>query len=187
MLLIGVMFSYIASSAMMLLLSLISSADMQTIVFWTMGSLDEPDIKLIRLACILAFSGLIISYLFVRQMNAMRLGHEKARHLGINTETTTRILFITASILTGMSVSIAGVIGFVGLIIPHLIRILVGSDNRVLLVSSFLGGGAFLVLCDTIARTIILPNELPTGVITGIIGGILFVIIISRKNSKINS
>ena len=118
-------------------------------------------------------------------MNAMRLGHEKARHLGVNTETSIRILFITASLLTGMSVSIAGVIGFVGLIIPHLMRMLIGSDNRVLLLASFLGGGGFLVLCDTVARTVILPNELPTGVITGIIGGILFVIVITRKNNKI--
>jgi len=186
MLLIGVMFSYIASSAMMLMLSLISSEDMQTVVFWTMGSLDEPDIKLIKLACFLSAAGLIISYFFVKQMNAMRLGHDKARHLGINTETTTRILFITASVLTGMAVSIAGVIGFVGLIIPHLMRMLIGSDNRILLISSFLGGGAFLVLCDSLARTIILPNELPTGVITGIIGGVIFIVVIGRKNSKMN-
>jgi len=186
MLLIGVMFSYIASSAMMLLLSLISADDMQTVVFWTMGSLDEPDIKLIELACLLSLAGLITSYLFVRPMNAMRLGHEKARHLGINTETSTRILFVTASVLTGMAVSIAGVIGFVGLIIPHLMRMIIGSDNRVLLLASFLGGGAFLVLCDSVARTIILPNELPTGVITGIIGGIIFIVVISRKNAKMN-
>ncbi len=186
MLLIGVMFSYIASSVMMLLLSLVSTDDMQTVVFWTMGSLDEPDTKLIQLACILSLTGLITSYIFVRPMNAMRLGHEKARHLGVNTETSMRILFITASVLTGMAVSIAGVIGFVGLIIPHLIRMLIGSDNRVLLLASFLGGGAFLVLCDSVARTIILPNELPTGVITGIIGGIIFVVVIGRKNAKMN-
>ncbi|MDF1547359.1 MAG: iron ABC transporter permease [Bacteroidales bacterium] len=184
MLLIGVMFSYVASSVMMLLLSVITAEDMQNVVFWTMGSLDEPDNLMIDIAVFLSFLGLFISYIFVHPMNAMRLGHEKARHLGINTETSTRILFITASILTGMAVSIAGVIGFVGLIIPHVIRMLVGSDNRILLITSFIGGGAFLVLCDTLARTIILPNELPTGVITGIIGGIIFVVVISRKDNK---
>jgi iron complex transport system permease protein len=185
MLLIGVMFSYVASSAMMLLLSLVSSDDMQSVVFWTMGSLDEPDDRLIQIAKYTAIAGLLVAYLFVKQMNAMRLGHEKARYLGIDTETSTRILFITASVLTGMAVSVAGVIGFVGLIIPHLMRLLIGSDNRILLISSFLGGGAFLVLCDSLARTIILPNELPTGVITGIIGGIIFVIVLSSKNNKI--
>ena len=185
MLLIGVMFSYVASSAMMLLLSLISADDMQSVVFWTMGSLDEPDEFLIKIASFTAIIGLIVSYFFVKQMNAMRLGHEKARHLGINTEISTRILFITASVLTGISVSIAGVIGFVGLIIPHVMRLLFGSDNRLLLLVSFIGGGAFLVLCDSIARTIILPNELPTGVITGIIGGIIFVSVLSRSRNKI--
>jgi len=184
MLLIGVMFSYIASSAMMLLLSLISTNDMQSVVFWTMGSLDEPDGKLIQTASWIAVSGLVVSYFFVKQMNAMRLGHEKARYLGIDTETSTRVLFIVASVLTGMSVSVAGVIGFVGLIIPHLMRLMFGSDNRPLLLLSFISGGAFLVLCDSIARTIILPNELPTGVITGIVGGIIFVVVLSRKKTN---
>lgn len=186
MLLVGVMFSYIASSAMMLMLSLVSAEDMQTLVYWTMGSLDEPDTALIKMAGIISFSGLIVSWLFVKPMNAMRLGHEKARYLGINTEISIRILFITASVLTGMAVSIAGVIGFVGLIVPHLMRMMLGPDNRVLLPASFMSGGAFLVLCDSIARTIILPNELPTGVITGIIGGIVFVLVIARKNSKLD-
>lgn len=186
MLLVGVMFSYIASSVMMLLLSIVSSEDMQVVIYWTMGSLDEPDHFFIKLACFTAVAGLIVSWLLVKPMNAMRLGHEKARYLGVNTETATRILFITASVLTGLSVSIAGVIGFVGLIIPHLMRLMVGPDNRILLPASFLGGGAFLVLCDTIARTIILPNELPTGVITGITGGIVFVVIIAGKNAKLN-
>ena len=95
-------------------------------------------------------------------------------------------MFILASLLTGICVSIAGVIGFVGLIIPHLIRILVGTDFRILLISSFITGGIYLVLCDTIARTIILPNELPIGVITGIVGGIVFIIVLSRVNLKSN-
>jgi iron complex transport system permease protein len=184
MLLIGVMFSYVASSAMMLLLSIISTNNMQNVIFWTMGSLDEPDEMFIRTAFWTAISGLIISYFFVKQMNAMRLGHEKARYLGVNTEISTRVLFLVASVLTGMSVSVAGVIGFVGLIVPHLMRLLFGSDNRLLLLVSFVSGGAFLVLCDSIARTIILPNELPTGVITGIIGGIIFVLVLSRKKIK---
>lgn len=181
MLLIGVMFSYIASSVMMLLLSVVTSEEMRNIIFWTMGSLNEPDNNLIKIAVFLSLLGLLVSYLFVQAMNAMRLGHEKAGHLGINTETSIRVLFVIASVLTGMAVSIAGVIGFVGLIIPHVTRLLFGSDNRILLITSFIGGGAFLLICDTIARTIILPNELPTGVITGIIGGIIFMLIITKK------
>ena len=86
--------------------------------------------------------------------------------------------------LTGISVAVAGIIGFVGLIIPHLMRLFVGNDYRILLLSSFLGGGAFLILCDTLARMIIAPNELPVGVITGIIGGAIFVVVLRKLNTQ---
>jgi iron complex transport system permease protein len=109
------------------------------------------------------------------------LGEEEAMHLGINVERSKRFLFIIASILTGFSVSVAGIIGFVGLVIPHFMRMLVGRDHRILLVSSFLGGAAFLILCDTLARTIIAPVELPVGVITGLVGGGAFVYVLTRK------
>ena len=89
-----------------------------------------------------------------------------------------------ASLLAGVSVAVAGVIGFVGLIIPHLMRLLVGSDYRILLISSFLSGAIFLVLSDVIARTIISPNELPIGVITGIVGGIVFLLMMSRTSIR---
>lgn len=184
MLLIGVMISFIASSIMMLLQSITDSSSMHGIIFWTMGSLDETNYKLINLCLWSSFIGLILTYIFVQPLNALRLGEEKAKHLGINTETAIRVLFIISSLLTGICVSVAGVIGFVGLIIPHLLRAIVGSDFRILLISSYLGGGAFLILCDTIARTIIHPHELPIGVITGIIGGSVFVIVLSRINLK---
>jgi iron complex transport system permease protein len=90
-------------------------------------------------------------------------------------------MFIIASVITGISVSVAGVIGFVGLIIPHLVRNIIGSDYRVLLLASFLGGGIFLILSDIIARTIISPNELPIGVITGMLGGLIFIVVLSKK------
>ena len=184
MLLVGVMVSFIASSIMMLLLSTTSSDNMRSIIFWIMGSLDEPDSKLIGLAVTVSILGLILSYLFVQPLNALRLGEDKARYLGINTDITIKILFIISSLLTGFCVAMAGVIGFVGLIIPHLIRLIAGSDYRILLISSFITGGSFLVLCDTIARTIISPNELPIGVITGLIGGTVFIIVLTRVNKK---
>ena len=86
--------------------------------------------------------------------------------------------------MTGVCVSVVGVIGFIGLIIPQVMRLLVGRDYRILLISSFLCGSAFLVACDTLARTIISPNELPVGVITGIIGGSIFILIMSRQSGK---
>ncbi len=181
MLLTGVMISFIASSSMMLLMAITSSENLHGIIFWIMGSLDEPDMSLIYLTLILSFVSLIASYLFVQPLNALRLGEEKAKHLGINTDTAIKLLFLLASLLAGVCVAVAGVIGFVGLIIPHLMRLLVGSDYRILLASSFLSGAIFLVLSDVIARTIISPNELPIGVITGIVGGIVFLLMMSRS------
>jgi iron complex transport system permease protein len=171
---------------MMLLMAITTAENLHGIVFWMMGSLDEPNITLIHLTLIVSVLGLLLSYLFVQPLNALRLGETKARHLGINTEITIRILFVLASLMTGMCVAVAGVIGFVGLIIPHLMRLVVGSDYRVLLLSSFIGGGAFLIFSDLVARTIISPMELPIGVITGIIGGTVFVVVLSRSKLKIN-
>lgn len=184
MLLVGVMVSFIASSIMMFLLSTTTSENIHSIIFWIMGSLDEPSSSFIKMTVLIAFSSLLLSYLFVQPLNALRLGEEKARHLGINTDISIKILFIITSLLTGVCVSIAGVIGFVGLIIPHLIRLITGSDYRILLISSFITGGSFLVLCDTLARTILAPNELPIGVLTGIIGGIVFIVVLNRINKK---
>ncbi|MEN8122101.1 MAG: iron ABC transporter permease [Bacteroidota bacterium] len=184
MLLTGVMISFISSSIMMLLMAITSSENIDGIIFWIMGSLDEPNVNLIKFAFISSLAGLIFSLFFVKQLNALRLGEEKAMHLGINSELAIRILFIVSSLLTGISVAVAGIIGFVGLIIPHLMRLFVGNDYRILLLSSFLGGGAFLILCDTLARVVISPNELPVGVITGIIGGAIFVVVLRKVNAK---
>jgi len=184
MLLTGVMISFIASSSMMLLMAITSSENLHGIIFWIMGSLDEPDMSLIYITLILALLSLVASYFFVQPLNALRLGEEKAKHLGVNTDTTIKLLFLLASLLAGVCVAVAGVIGFVGLIIPHLMRMLVGSDYRILLVSSFLSGSVFLVLSDVIARTIISPNELPIGVITGIVGGVVFLLMMSRSSMR---
>ena len=184
MLLIGVMISFIVSSAMMFLMAITSTENLHGIVFWMMGSLDETNMLLINSVLIISFIGLVLAYFFVKPLNALRLGEVKAKHLGINTELALRLLFVLASLLTGMSVAVAGVIGFVGLIIPHIARITVGSDYRILLVTSFLGGGIFLILSDLVARTIIAPNELPIGVITGIIGGTIFIVVLGRRKVK---
>lgn len=181
MLLTGVMISFIASSAMMFLMATTSSDNLHGIVFWIMGSLDEPNTGLIKLTLIASLVVLVISYLFVQPLNALRLGEEKAMHLGFNTNVVIRVLFVLASLLAGICVSVSGVIGFVGLIIPHVLRLLFGSDYRFLLAGSFLLGGIFLVLSDVVARTIISPNELPIGVITGIIGGLVFLLLMSQK------
>ncbi len=184
MLLIGVMISFIASSLMMFLMSITSTDNIHGIVFWMMGSLNETNSTLITVMIALSLFCLTISYLFVMPLNALRLGEEKAKHLGFNANSVIRILFIITSLLTGACIAVAGIIGFVGLVIPHIVRLWVGTDYRILLISSFLSGGIFLILCDVIARTIISPNELPIGVITGIVGGIVFIMLLSNSSRK---
>jgi len=184
MLLIGVMISFVASSAMMFLMSVTSADNMHSIIFWIMGSLDEPDSRLIKIMLLSSLSGLVISVLYAQPLNALRLGETKAKHLGVNASVIIKILFIVSSMLTGICVSVVGVVGFVGLIIPHLIRLIIGSDFRITLIGSFLGGSLFLMLCDILARTVIAPNELPIGVITGMAGGLVFILVLSRAKIK---
>jgi iron complex transport system permease protein len=163
------------------LLSVSTTENLHNIIFWTMGSLEEPDMKLIVLMLVGSFVVFMVTHLFAHALNALRLGEDEAIHLGINVKLTVRVLFILTSLLTGLCVSIAGIIGFVGLVIPHLMRRTVGSDYRILLSASFLCGGLFLIVCDVLARTLIAPNELPVGVLTGITGGVVFIVLLSRK------
>ncbi|MCK5534870.1 iron ABC transporter permease [bacterium] len=180
-LLTGVMVSFIASSLIMLIMAVSHTENLHGIIFWIMGSLETPNFLLVKLSLIISIFGLIGSYFFCLVLNAFALGEEEALHLGINVEKNKRLLFVLASVLTGFSVAVAGVIGFVGLLVPHFMRMFVGGDHRILLISSFLSGAGFLIFCDTIARTVISPLELPVGVITGILGGILFVYALNKK------
>jgi iron complex transport system permease protein len=180
MLLTGVMISFISSSLIMLTLAISRNEDLQGILFWIMGSLDEPNSALIYVALAVSLFFLGLSYFFYTDLNAFALGEEEAAHLGVPVERTKRILFAMAAVLTGVSVAVAGVIGFVGLVVPHFMRKFVGRDHRILLAASFLGGGCFLVFSDSLARILIAPLELPVGVITGLVGGALFIAVLSR-------
>ena len=182
-LLTGVMISFISSSMIMFIMAVSRTEDLHGIIFWIMGSLQETSWSLVKLAVVLSVLGLLASYFFCHDLNAFSTGEEEAQHLGVNIERTKRILFIISAMLTGLSVSVAGIIGFVGLVVPHFVRMFMGGDHRGLLAGSFLCGASFLILCDTLARTIISPMELPVGVITGIIGGMLFIYALSRKKA----
>lgn len=179
-LLTGVMISFISSSLIMFIMAISKVEDLHGIIFWIMGSLEEPNMLLIKITVLLSVFGLFGAYFFCRDLNALALGEEDASHLGVDTEKTKKVLFLLSSLLTGAAVSVAGVIGFVGLVIPHFVRMFIGYDHRILIIASFLTGGAFLILCDTIARTVIAPIELPVGVITGIIGGVMFIYFLNK-------
>ena len=162
-------------------MSLAKGEELHGIMFWIMGNLQETNLSFIIIISIIILAGILISFLFARDLNAFILGEEEATHLGIEVEKTKKILFILASLLTGVAVSASGVIGFVGLMIPHLIRGAIDADHRILFPASALFGASFLVGADLIARTIISPQELPVGVITGIIGGMIFIYIIRKR------
>ena len=183
-LLIGVMISFISSALIMLLLSVSSLSQFRTVVFWAMGSLEGSTPGLLRIAVPVILLGVILAWSRSWGLNGLALGEEGALHLGIPLEREKRLLFFLGSLLAGTAVSVSGVIGFVGLVIPHSARLLIGSDHRFLTPASFLLGAIFLVICDTIARTVLAPVELPVGVITGIAGGSLFIYLLSRRAGK---
>ncbi|MEW6007913.1 MAG: iron ABC transporter permease [bacterium] len=180
-LLLGVMISFISGGLIMLIMALARQEDLHGIIFWIMGSLEQSSLGLIKTMLFFSILGLFLSLPFSLSLNAFLLGEEAALHLGIDVEKTKKALFLISSFLIGCAVSLSGIIGFVGLVVPHLARSLMGWDYRLLLVASWLLGGGFLIFCDTIARTIILPYQFPVGVITGIIGGLVFSYFLIRK------
>ena len=180
--LIGVIFSMFASSVMSIIITF-SGEKLRSITFWTMGSLQGASYTsvLVVLIALVFFGGIIL--LHARELNAFAVGEENARHVGVNVRRVKLIILIAVSGLIGVCVSIGGTIGFVGLVTPHMVRLLVGPNHKRLLPASVFGGGIFLMLSDLIARTLLNPKELPIGVVTSIIGAVAFVYIYgaSRK------
>ncbi len=168
-------------SAIISLMMYTSGEKLHGIVFWLMGGLWGRNWNHVLMAFPFIFLGAIIIYIFARDLNVMLLGEEPAQHLGIEVETLKKIILLSASLITAAAVSVSGIIGFVGLIIPHAMRILVGPDHRILLPSSALVGGIFLVWADTLARTIIAPIELPVGIITALFGAPFFIYLLRTR------
>jgi len=171
-------------SAIISLMMYTSGEKLHGIVFWLMGGLWGRNWNHVIMTFPSIFLGIAIIYIFARDLNVMLLGEEPAQHLGIEVETLKKIIILSASLITAAAVSVSGIIGFVGLIIPHVMRILVGPDHRILLPSSALVGGIFLVWADTLARTIVSPTELPVGIITALFGAPFFIYLLrTRKRS----
>jgi iron complex transport system permease protein len=183
-LLIGVMVSYITSSLITLIMSITRMEDLHGIIFWIMGSLQEPNFVLIKAILLISLAGLVIALFYAVNLNAFSLGEEEAFHLGVKVERLKKVLFLLAAFITGCCVSVSGIIGFVGLVVPHVMRVFVGSDHRILIPASYLSGAIFLILSDTVARVVLAPVELPVGVITGLVGGSLLIYALSRRGAS---
>lgn len=180
-LLSGVIVGAVFSSLLLFFVSISPNEAMHGITWWLLGSLQVFDIKLLVAVAILIIIGIFIAIYLSRDLNAISLGEEEAHHLGINVETVKKILFIIASLITGSIVCICGIIGFVGLIVPHAARLVLGSDHRAVLPASAISAGIFLILADTLSRIIMPPVEVPIGVITALIGGPVFILLLRKK------
>ena len=178
--LIGVIFSMFASSVMSLMIAF-AGEKVRTITFWTMGSLLGVGYTHVALlaGALLVCGGVLLAS--ARELNAFAIGEENARHIGVNVRRVKLRVLIAVSVLIGVCVSIGGAIGFVGLVTPHLARMVVGPNHRRLLPASLVSGAVFLMLSDMAARTLLRPIELPIGVVTSMIGAVVFVLIFYRS------
>jgi iron complex transport system permease protein len=177
----GIIINTILSAFIMLIISLSPDKSVQNIIFWLMGNLQNVAYTEVSVAAICGIIGIAMLYSQSKYLNVMILGDEHAIPLGIDTNKVRIIILLSTSLILAATVSFIGMIGFVGLIVPHMVKLLFGYDNRLVMLLSALGGGIFLVLCDIISRSIIAPSELPIGVITALIGAPLFLYLLKRK------
>jgi len=155
------------------------------IIFWLMGGLWTADWEKVKISAVMVIFGVLMIYKQGWNLNVMLLGEEQASYLGIDIEHVKRYVLLFAALITAAAVSVSGIIGFVGLIIPHIMRILTGPDHRILLPASALAGAIFLVSADTIARTIMEPAELPVGIITALFGAPFFIYLLRKRRKSI--
>ncbi|CAG9620235.1 FecCD family ABC transporter permease [Sutcliffiella rhizosphaerae] len=177
----GIIISAFIGSLISLIIALGDKDSMTQIIYWLYGSVGMRSWGHVQLIFPFMIVGAILLFLHYRELNAMALGEEAADHIGVNVKRGKILILLGASLLTGSAVAVSGSIGFVGLVIPHLVRLLTGPNHRHVLPLSMLVGGGFLVLADLMARTIIAPKELPIGVITALIGAPVFAALLVRE------
>ena len=178
--LIGVIFSMFASSVMSLMIAF-AGEKVKSLTFWTLGSLSGSGYEhvLLVLGALLIFGSVLLG--MARELNAFAVGEENARAIGVNIRRVKLTVLICVSALIGVCVSVGGTIGFVGLVVPHMARMITGPNHRRLLPASLFGGAVFLLLADLTARMLLRPVELPIGVVTSMIGAVVFVVIFYRS------
>jgi iron complex transport system permease protein len=180
-LLSGVMVNAFCSAIIMFLVSITQDARLHNIIFWLMGDLSTSDLPQVTILGAILIPCFVIIFVFSHAMNLLMMGKDMALSMGINIKAVTLVLLIVTSFMVSATVSFSGLVGFVGLVIPHLLRLILGPDHRILVPASLFGGAAYLVLCDLLARTLPQQGEMPAGVITALIGAPLFIILLKRS------
>lgn len=177
----GIVAASFLSAAIIFLMTTLSGRDLRGMAFWLMGDLASApliDLRWLYLAMLIAAGAI---YSASSDLNLILTGEKEARHLGVNVDRVKLVVYISASVLTGLAVSVSGAIGYVGLLVPHVMRMLFGTDYRVLIPTSAIGGAILIVLADTLARTIVAPTELPVGAMTALAGAPVFIYLMRRR------
>lgn len=180
-LLAGIVTALFLSAVIMFLMTTLSGRDLRGMSFWLMGDLATPPAVNMGWLYFLLAIGLATIYGTAADLNLILTGEQEARHLGVNVNRVKLVVYLAASVLTGLAVSVSGAIGFVGLLMPHIARMLFGTDYRVLIPTSAIGGAILIVLADTLARTVVAPTELPVGAMTALAGAPLFIYLMRRR------
>ena len=184
-LLAGVVVNAFFSAVIMFLTSIARSQQIHATIFWLMGNMTEESFPVLWMGGGCVLIGIIALFYIAPQLNVLSVGELDAKSMGVNTATTRTIAFAVAALITAAAVSLSGLIGFVGLIVPHGVRFVFGPDHRQLLPLSAIVGSIFLVAADTLARIIVAPAQLPVGVITALVGGPFFLILLAKYSKKI--
>jgi len=177
----GVIVSIAFSGIVVFTVSISPNEALYGLMWWLWGSLEVYNVQILSIVCALVAIAVSIIFVFCQDLNAISLGEERARHLGINTELSKKILLTLASLITAGLVCVCGIIGFVGLIVPHSVRLLCGANHRRLIPLSCLLGSVFMIVCDTLGRVLFAPVQIPIGVTTAIVGAPVFIILFKKR------
>jgi len=180
-LLSGVMVNAFCTAVIMFLLSITQDDRLHNIIFWLMGDLSASQIHHVIMLAAILLPCFMVVFIYSNKMNLLLLGSDMAASMGVRVRQVTLVLLVITSLMISLTVSQCGLIGFVGLVIPHLLRLLCGPDHRVLVPACILGGGAYMVVCDLLARVLPPQGEMPGGVITAMIGAPLFILLLRRS------
>jgi iron complex transport system permease protein len=183
-LLVGVIFNAVCAAVIMFVNALGDFYQSHGVLFWIMGNLSTQSYAVVGATAVYTTVGFAWLMTHAHRLNLLSLGDEGAEQLGVDVDRTTRHVFVAAGLMVGVVVAVSGMISFVGLIVPHTLRLVLGADHRLILPASAVGGAIFLVWADTVARTILAPTELPVGVVTAVCGGPVFVWLLRRENQK---
>lgn len=183
-LLTGVMIGAFFSALILLMLTVMEDS-VRTAVFWLIGNLSFASLDNVVIVLPIVIIGFFILYFFSQKFNVLTLGSSTANQLGVNAGFVKNVTYVVASLIVGAVVSVSGVIGFVGLLIPHIVRLLFGVDNRIVVPASFLLGASYLIAADTVARSLISPAEIPVGAITALLGAPVFIYLLRKRFSLI--